>query len=192
MTITPVSLLQRLRRSAQEQQATAAWAEFVELYTPLLYSWASRLGLQPSDAADLVQDVFVVLVRKLPEFEHDSRKSFRAWLRTILMNRWRDGERRPVAASQQAGDGLLAQLPGPDQAAELEEAEYRAALVRRGLELIQGEFKPMTWKACWENAVNGRPAAEVARELGTSVNAVYVARSRVLRRLRAYLEQLLD
>jgi RNA polymerase sigma-70 factor (ECF subfamily) len=192
MTITPVSLLARLCRPAQDAGTTAAWAEFVELYTPLLYSWATRLRLQPSDAADLVQDVFVVLVRKLPEFTYDARKSFRAWLRTVFMNRLRDRGRRPAAAPQQAAAVALAELSGPNHADELEEAEYADYLARRALQLMQREFRPATWRACWEHAVNGRPAADVARELGMSVNAVYVARSRVLRRLREYLQQLLD
>src|SRR6516165_4208642 len=115
MTITPVSLLQRLRRSAQEQQATAAWAEFVELYTPLLYSWATRLGLQPSDAADLVQDVFVVLVRKLPDFHYDPGKSFHAWLRTVLLNRWRDRQKHLAVAPEQMGHPALEEIQVPDQ-----------------------------------------------------------------------------
>jgi RNA polymerase sigma-70 factor (ECF subfamily) len=192
MTSTPVSLLQRLRDAVQRASAAAAWSEFVELYTPLLYSWAARLGLQPADAADLVQDVFVILVRKLPEFQYDSHKSFRAWLRTVLMNRWRDGEKRAAVVSQQNDPAALEQAASPDESSEVEEAEYREVLLRRALELMQREFRPATWKACWEQVVEGRPASEVARELGLTLNAVYVARSRVLRRLREYLDQLLD
>jgi RNA polymerase sigma-70 factor, ECF subfamily len=165
--------------------------EFVDLYTPLLYSWARRLGLQPPDASDLVQDVFLILVRKLPEFHYDPQKSFRAWLRTVFMNRWRDLRRRPDAASPQAAEADMAGLAGPDTTREREEAEHREYLVRRALELMRREFQPNTWMACWEQVVNGRPGAEVARELGMSVNAVYLARSRVLRRVREYLEEFL-
>jgi RNA polymerase sigma-70 factor (ECF subfamily) len=192
MNTTPASLLERLRGTVRRETAAAAWSEFVELYTPLLYSWATRLGLQSADAADLVQDIFVTLVQKLPEFEYDSRKSFRAWLRTVLLNRWRDREKRAAVASEQNDAAALEQAAGPDQALEVEEAEYREMLLRRALELMRREFRPATWRACWEQVVQGRPAAEVARELGLSVNAVYVARSRVLRRLREYLEHLLD
>jgi RNA polymerase sigma-70 factor (ECF subfamily) len=170
----------------------AAWSEFVELYTPLLYSWARRLGLQASDAADMVQDVFVVLVRKLPEFQYDSRRSFHAWLRTVFLNRWRDRCKHAAVASEEMGHPALAELHVPDQADDVEEAEYREVLVQRALEMMQREFRPTTWKACWEQVVNGRPAPEVARELGVTINAVYVARSRVLRRLREYLDELLD
>jgi RNA polymerase sigma-70 factor (ECF subfamily) len=166
--------------------------EFLELYTPVLYCWASRLGLQSSDAADLVQDVMVVLVRRLPEFKYESGKSFRAWLRTIMLNRWRDMERRAMVITQHTGHPAVGELQHPDPVIELAEAEYRELLVRRALELIQRDFKPATWKACWEQVVQGREAVEVARELGLSVNAAYVARSRVLRRLREYLAELID
>ncbi len=175
--ITPVSLLQRLRL-LEESRAAAVWGEFVELYTPLLYSWARRLGLQTADASDLVQDVFVILVRKLPEFHYDSRKSFHAWLRTVFMNRWRDLCRRPAAASPQAAEAEMARLPGPDDAADREETEHRESLVRRALEIMRREFQPSTWMACWEQVVYGRPAAEVAAELGMSVHATYLALAR--------------
>src|SRR5207249_3220077 len=86
------SLLERLRQPA----GRAAWDRFVELYTPMLYAWTRRLGLQPPDAADIVQDVFTILVQKLPGFQYDPHKSFHAWLKTVLMNRWKDKLRRPA------------------------------------------------------------------------------------------------
>jgi RNA polymerase sigma-70 factor (ECF subfamily) len=183
MHTTPVSLLQRLRRPGEQE----AWASFVRLYTPLLFFWANRLGLQDQDAADLVQDVFLALVRALPGFDYDRRKSFRAWLRTILLNHARNRLRQRVA--RPLDEKALAVA---DPAGELAEAEYREQLVGRALELIRGDFRPTTWKAFWECQVAGRPAAAVAAELGLSVGAVYVARSRVLSRLRTELEGLLD
>ena len=93
MTTTSISLLQRLRQPGQEQD----WVSFVQLYTPLLFYSAYRMGLQEQDAADLVQDVFTLLVQKLPEFSYDQHKSFRAWLRTVLMNKFRENQRRAVA-----------------------------------------------------------------------------------------------
>ncbi|HEV3262984.1 MAG TPA: sigma-70 family RNA polymerase sigma factor [Gemmataceae bacterium] len=184
---TSASLLERLRQPAQER----AWARFVELYTPLLYSWARRLGLHDADAADLVQDVLTLLVRKLPEFSYDPNRSFRAWLRTVTLNSWRNRRRR-AELPRAANPPDLDDLPSPDAADVAGEAEYRRWLVGRALELMRAEFQPTTWKACWESAVNGRPAAEVAAELGISVGAVYMARSRVLSRLRRELTGLLD
>jgi RNA polymerase sigma-70 factor (ECF subfamily) len=181
-------LLQRLRQPGEEQ----AWQRFTELYTPLLYYWTRRLGLQPQDAADVVQEVFTVLVRKLPEFAYDRGKSFRNWLRTVTFNKWRDLLRRRIQAPQQAEEGALAAVVAPDTGDWVGEEEYRQHLIRRALEIMQAEFQPSTWKACWEYVVAERPAAEVAAELGISVGSVYVAKSRVLSRLRQELEGLLD
>lgn len=186
MHSTPASLLDRLRLPDQQ----SAWARFVQLYAPLLFHWARRLGLRDDDAADLVQDILTLLVRKLPEFRYDPRKSFRAWLRTITLNCWRNRGRR-VELPHEAHPPALDGLAGRDEADLLSETEYRQWLVGRALELMQKEFQPTTWKACWECVVSGRPAAEVARELGISVGAVYMAKSRVLSRLRQELTDLL-
>jgi RNA polymerase sigma-70 factor (ECF subfamily) len=188
METTPASLLEQLRRPRDQK----AWNRLVQLYTPLLYAAARRLGLQDADAADLVQNVFLVLVHKLPEFRYDHDKSFRAWLRTILLNKWRESKRRCSLAPVQATEAALARLTGPDLADLFAETEYRHHVVHRALRLMQTEFEPATWKACWQCVVAGRPAADVAGELGLSVNAVYLAKSRVLRRLHQDLAGLLD
>src|SRR4051812_42154661 len=187
MDLTSASLLQRLRHANDP----AAWARLVELYTPLLYHWAERLGQQNADAADLVQDVFVVLVRKLPEFEYDRQKSFRAWLRTVTVNRWRDAQRSRVAQPLDHESPALANLEVEDPTELFDAAEYRSYLTGRALRLIQADFPGPTWQAFWECVVEQRPAADVAAELGVTVNAVYLARGRVLRRLREELEGLL-
>jgi RNA polymerase sigma-70 factor (ECF subfamily) len=186
MQPTPVSLLQRLRQPGDG----AAWSQFVHLYTPLLYSWARRAGLSEADAADLLQDVFTTLLEQLPRFEYQPGKSFRAWMRTILLNRWRTLRRRPAA--QPVPPRHLDALPPDTDPALPGEAEELRALVRQGLKLIEGDFSPATWKAFREYVLNDRPAGEVAGELGLSVNAVYLARSRVLRRLREHLAGLID
>ncbi len=187
MHTTSISLLERVRRLEER----AAWERFVELYTPLLYYWTCRLGMQETDAADLVQEVFTILIRKLPEFHYESGKSFRAWLRTITYNKWRDFRRRRAADPARAASEEMPDLPDPGAEDPFWEREYRQHLVGRALELMQSEFQPTTWKACWECVVEGRPAADVANELGLSVEAVYAAKSRVLRRLRQELSGLL-
>jgi RNA polymerase sigma-70 factor (ECF subfamily) len=187
MQTTPPSLLDRLRHSPERE----AWGRFVEMYTPMLFAWAGRLGLGGHDAADLVQDVFAVLVEQLPQFRYDPQGSFRAWLKTVLVNRWRQLQRKRAGERRVAGADL-AELAGPEEVPEFEEEEYRRHLVRRALGLMQAEFQPTTWKACWEFVVHDRPAGEVAAELGISANAVYLAKSRVLRRLREELVGLLD
>jgi RNA polymerase sigma-70 factor (ECF subfamily) len=188
METTSASLLERLRRPGEP----AAWERFVDLYTPLIYHWARGAGLQTADAADLVQDVFAVLLRQLPLFRYDRGRSFRGWLRTVTRNKWRERQRRrppPTLDDPERALALPADEEGPDSFGE---AEYRRHLSRRALQLMQAEFPPTSWKACWEVVVSGRPPAEVAAELGISVGAVYTAKSRVLRRLREELAGLID
>jgi RNA polymerase sigma-70 factor (ECF subfamily) len=183
MLTTPPSLLERLRQSPEQ----ATWERFVGLYTPLLYAWARRVGLRAAEAADLIQDVFAVLVEKLPTFQYDPERSFRAWLRTLLMNRWRQHVRRRQLEQRVLDHTLTDEIAEEEQTPEFEAEEYRRYLAGRALELMQAEFQPSTWKAFWEFVVHDRPAAEVAAELGLSVNAVYLARGRVLTRLRQEL-----
>jgi RNA polymerase sigma-70 factor (ECF subfamily) len=187
MFTTPPSLLEQLRQSPPRD----AWDRFVEIYTPLLAAWTKRLGLDDHDAADLLQDIFTVLIEKLPHFRYDAGKSFRAWLKTLLLNRWRNRLRRRHGGKE-LGQQALENALAADDVQELEEAEYRRYLVRRALELMQKDFQPATWRACWEFVVQGRPAAAVAAELGITINAVYLAKGRVLRRLREQLAGLLD
>jgi RNA polymerase sigma-70 factor (ECF subfamily) len=187
MELTPASLLEHVRDPADQ----AAWKRFVQIYTPLLYHWAHRIPLQEQDAADLVQDVFIVLVQKLPEFKYDCQKSFRAWLKTVLLNKWRERQRRRTALPLQGNGSPLADVVDSPEPDGLSEAEYRLQLVQRTLQLLRNEFQPVTWKAFWETAIEGRSAPQVASEVGLTVNAVYIAKSRVLRRLRRELEGLL-
>jgi RNA polymerase sigma-70 factor (ECF subfamily) len=188
MHSTSPSLLERLR----QPDAGANWNRFVALYTPLIYSWACRIGLQDQDAADLVQDVFVLLLQKMPQFHYDPQRRFRSWLRTLVVNRWHDSCRRRAAALRHGNAEGLDELAVSDPAEQVWEEEYSRHVIRRALELMQAEFEPTTWKACWEMSAAGRPAAEVAAELGITLAAAYAAKSRVLRRLRQELDGLLD
>lgn len=191
MHTTPASLLEQLRVPSEDPDSRQAWERLVELYTPLLYHWARRIGLQEADAADLVQDVFAILVRKLPQFTYDRHKSFRAWLYTVTQNRWREKQRRRVVP---AGDNprKLDELADYRQAEETWETVHRQEFARHALELMQAEFQPNTWRAFWECATLGRAAGEVGAELGMTAAAVRAARFRVLARLRQELAGLLE
>jgi RNA polymerase sigma-70 factor (ECF subfamily) len=181
MYTTSLSLLERIR-----QPGDPAWGRFVDLYGPLLHRWALHLNLSEDDAEDLVQDVFTVLVRKLPDFHHDGKHRFRSWLRTVLINQYRDRFPRrefPIASNLA---GLADSAPDPGEA--IARSEYRQYLAGRALTLMQTDFEATTWKACWATIVEDRSAAAVAVELGLSVTAVYAATSRVLRRLREELD----
>ena len=186
MHTTSISLLERLRRPAEHE----AWTRFVQLLRRC--SLRATQGLSPEDAGDLVQEVLTVLLQKLPEFQYDQEKSFRNWLRTITLNKWRDFCRRRATSPGVVNPGDLEKAQSPDPSDAFAEAEYRQRLVARALEIMKSEFQPETWKACWECLAADRPAAEVADELGLTANAVYLAKSRVLRRLREELQGLLD
>jgi RNA polymerase sigma-70 factor (ECF subfamily) len=184
MHATPASLLDRLRSPADAD----AWLRFVRLYTPFLFHWARKHGLQSSDAADLVQEVFAQLLKVLPEFRYDPKRSFRAWLSVVVGNKWRElnRSRRP----QTVPDGELPDVTAPPD--DFDDREYRSHIASRALQLIKDEFAPPTWQAFWAVVVEGKPAATVALEMRISANAVYLSRGRVLRRLRQELAGLLE
>ena len=169
MYTTPPSLLERVRSSSDEK----AWERFIALYTPFIFSLARKAGLGRDEAADVVQDVFLLLTRKMVDFDYKAHLSFRAWLRTVVVNRLRENARRRNAPTVIASDQL--DLADANEVESIDEAEYRKHLLARALKIMQRDFSPTTWKACGEHVVSGRPAAEVGAELGISEGAVYVA-----------------
>ena len=187
MDSTPASLLFQLREDSNEE----AWSRFVRLYTPMLFRWAERTSQNKVDAADLVQEVFVVLLRSLPSFTYDGSRSFRAWLHTVLRTKWCDWQRRHRRLPTNDA-GLSAAAEDQSYAIEIEEAEFRSQLINRALELLTDEFGETTIRAFRATAIETRSAAEVAAELGLTTNAVYLARGRVMRRLRTELEGMWD
>lgn len=188
MDTTPVSLLERMRQPGDEN----AWARFIELATPMLNSWARHIGLRGQDADELTQEVLVVLVEKLPEFSYDREKSFRGWMRTVALNKFRQWRRRGKMASLDAGHIAAADIAAEDASRAFWEHEYHDHLVARAMQIMQADFEPATWRASYEHIVSGRPAAEIAAELGMTAGAVYAAKIRVLKRLREELEGMMD
>lgn len=172
MVSTSPSLLDRLRQPGEPD----AWARFVHLYSPILYTWARDMGLEREDAADLVQDMFTVLVQKLPLFEYDARGRFRGWLWTVTRNCWIDKYRRPLLPVAPACRPDDRPSEG-DVAAAVEEAEFCRYLVRAVVPAVRAEFHESTWRAFWGHVAEGRPAASVAAELGVTVAAVYKAKA---------------
>lgn len=185
MTETPISLLERLCRQPND----AHWERFVRLFTPLLGRWGYRLGVPPADTEDLLQEVFTLLFRKLPEFRLDPGKSFRAWLWTVFHHQtiaWRKRQTRLLAMSVEQ----LEALASPDSVDEATEEEYRRHLLDRAMQIVRTDFPDQTWQIFWELAVEGRSGVEVAGQFGVTPNAVYLARGRVLARLREELADL--
>ncbi len=186
------SLLVRLR-----DRNDAAWQRLTGLFGPVVYSWCRRQGLQPEDAADVQQEVFCAVARTIAQFRRDRPgDSFRGWLWTITRNKLRDHWRRrqaqPEAAGGTTAQQRLLQLAEAESANSAPDAGAEGSLFRRVLELIRAEFEERTWQAFWSVAVEEQTPAEVAAALGMSTGAVYVAKSRVLRRLRDELGELLD
>ena len=190
--LTRASLLVRLR----DRQDRAAWQQFVELYGSLVYGFARQRGLQDADAADLTQEVFLALARAAGRWQYDPRRgTFRAWLHGVTRNKLAKFLHRrrvqPVGSGDTNAQGRLAEQPDPDYDSEAAwELEFQQQLFRMAAAQIQGNFAPTTWLAFWRTAVEGASAAEVAKELGMSVGAVYVARSRVLARLAEQVRRL--
>jgi RNA polymerase sigma-70 factor (ECF subfamily) len=187
LPLTRASLLARLH----DPEDGAAWAEFVELYAPLVYGYARNQGLQDADAADLCQEVLsAVAVARL---EYDpARGAFRNWLFTIvrrkLSNRQRAQRSRPDANHAATTSRLLEQCPAPVPAEEDWEAEWQRRLFAWACEQIRPSVTDTTWHAFWRTAVEDQPGKQVAADIGLSVAAVYRARSRVLARLRQLVQ----
>jgi RNA polymerase sigma-70 factor (ECF subfamily) len=190
-----MSLLQRVRT-----RDPAAWERLVALYGPMVYGWCLRSGLQPADAADVGQDVFAAVARAIDGFRHDHEgDTFRGWLFTITRNKIRDRPQRPGGTGAGGTDAQrrLAELPSeqPDEfipMADSDRVTEKKALCRRAVELIRVEFEPRTWEAFWRAFVDMQAPADIAAGLGLSVNAVYLAKSRILRRLREEYAALVD
>jgi RNA polymerase sigma-70 factor (ECF subfamily) len=175
------TLLDRLRRDGTPRD----WELFFNLYGPLLAHWAQRLS-PPDGVADLVQDVLVQVMQKLPSFAGEGDRSFLGWLRVVLLNRWRDLCRR-AAARPAIDNRATLEAVAANQLDDVVAAEDRMFLIRRAMQIMQSDFESTTWRACWEHVAVDRPAADVAAELGVSVDVVYAASYRVIKRLRAEL-----
>ena len=191
MSETSASLLERLRDDPDDQ----SWQRLVDLYTPLIRGWLRRQAtLQTQDADDLVQDVLSVVVRRIPEFHRQRCGSFRAWLRSITVNCLRDFWRsRGDAIGGSNFQQVVEQLQDDDSGMSAQwDQEHDRYITQRLLEMIQSDFQPQTWRAFQRVALDGASPDAAAAELGMSVNAVFIAKSRVLARLRQAGKGLID
>jgi RNA polymerase sigma-70 factor (ECF subfamily) len=190
--VTPLSLLERVR-----SRDTQAWCRLVELYRPLVLAWCSRAGVNSTDAEDVAQEVFAAAAASLDRFHRDRPgDTFRGWLRAITRNQILQMYRRRKGQPQAQGgsdawenlQGLADPLPGPAE----EESVEVGQLFLRALELVRGEFEERTWQMFWLSTVEDRDPAALAEELNTTTNNIRQARSRVLRRLREEVGDLID
>jgi RNA polymerase sigma factor (sigma-70 family) len=194
MNETSLSLLLRLQCSPESE----SWERLNQLYTPLIRTWLRKYDVQDSDADDLVQEVLLAVSKDLSKFEHGGRPgAFRGWLKAILLNRlrkfWRSRDRRPQARGDSDLDARLAQLDDPtSEISQIWNRDHDQYVLRQLLALAEPHFEPITWQAFCRVALEGTKPNVVAEELGISLNAVCLAKSRVTRRLRQESEDLID
>jgi RNA polymerase sigma-70 factor (ECF subfamily) len=193
MNETRQSLL--LRAQTGEEHA---WQDLLDLYRPLILGWLNRQGVPAGDLEDLSQEVLLSVVKHLPGFQHSGQRgAFRSWLRTIVCRRTADYWRAQGADTQaQGGSGATAalqQLTDPDSELNRQwDEEHDRYVVHCLLDRVEEEFEPLTLQAFRRLALDGVSGTEAAQELGLSVAAVYVAKSRVLARMRQEAEGLID
>ena len=185
---THPSLLRRLRDLRDRE----AWRLFVEAYAPAVYQYARGQGLQDADAADVTQEVLRGVVGAMDRFVYDpAAGTFRGWLFTHARRRVADFLRGRGAAPVGADDGVLRNIPAPDAEDESRwDDSIRGRLLAVAMRQVQVDVSPTTWKAFEATALRGRPGKQAAAELGLSVAAVYLARGRVLARLKEIVHEL--
>jgi RNA polymerase sigma-70 factor (ECF subfamily) len=186
MNTTSASLLDRLKHAKPD---APDWRRLQEIYLPLIRHWLSTVPGLRDEADDLAQEVLVVLLRELASFERQRHGAFRAWLRQVTVNRirasWKARQKRPLAGLGHDPEPFLSQLEDPNSdLARQWDREHDQQVFARLLALVEPDFGPSTWQAFTGFALEGRPAAQVAEELGLSESAVMQAKFRVLRRLR--------
>jgi RNA polymerase sigma-70 factor, ECF subfamily len=189
---TPLSLLERARARNPD-----AWGRLVELYRPLVLYWCGRAGLRGPDAEDVAQEVFAGAAAGLADFQRDRPgDTFRGWLRGITRNQvllhFRRARGKPQAAGGSDAWNYLQGVADPLADPAGDEAGEMSHLYRRAVEQVRDEFQAATWEAFWRTVIEGRSPAALADELGMTEAAIRQAKSRVLRRLKQELGELLE
>ncbi len=189
MTSPPTTRLSLILKLPDAQNAQA-WDEFVRLYQPVVYRFARRRGFQHADAEEVVQEAMLAVSRAVDKWVPDpARGRFRSWLHRIACNLMINFVTRRKHQVWGAGGSGLQRLfeevtaPDPVDSAEFD-IEFQRELYCLAVERVQYDVKENTWKAFWLSAVDDLPALEVARRLGMTIGSVYIARSRVMARLR--------
>ena len=183
------SLIQRL----QDGGDNAAWEEFASIYRPVIVRIALRKQMQFDDAEDLAQQVLLLVLKNINKWKSDpARARFRTWLQTVVrsatMNAW---SRRPKDQASGGTDSLQQRHQRPDKADSLSfDLEWQRETLRWVAQQVRGEFESTTWTAFWDTAIEQLPAQEVAEKIGRSVGAVYIARSRVMQRIKQRIAEL--
>lgn len=186
---TRASLILRLRDAAD----MAAWDEFTGIYAPVVFRLARNRGFQSADADDLVQEVLTAVARSVSNWvEKEDRGSFRAWLFCIARNNAVDfltrRKHRPLGTGGYPTKNLEAIADDEDVSSDFE-IEYRREVFRWASGCVRNIVSESTWQAFWLTSVESQPSEDVAEQLGQSLGSVYIARTRVMKRLRTLVKQ---
>lgn len=187
--LTRASLLVQIRDGTNH----GAWNEFMKLYGPVVYGFARKRGLQDADAADLMQDVMRSVSSAINQLDYDrSKGSFRGWLFTITRNRvfnfLQARRNRPQGSGDTSTHQMLDGHSDGNDGSGVWEVEYQRRLASLAMEKVKQEFSENTWQCFWLTAVEGKSAAQIATQVGMSPGAIYVAKSRVLARIKQEVE----
>ena len=181
---TSHSLIERV----QDPANGAAWAEFLGIYQPVVYRMARRRGLQDADAQNVVQQVFASIARSIDTWEAETeRPPFRAWLTTVARNAITNAltrKPRDRAVGSTSVVQQLHELPAPEETTSEVIREARREMIHWAAQQIHPEFTEQTWDIFWKTSIDGIAVTEVSASTGRSVGAIYVARHRVLTRLK--------
>ena len=183
MSQTPVtrhSLILRLRN----RQDAEAWHTFVEIYEPIVFRMMQRAGLQPTDAIEQTQEVMTAVAQAINRFEPDpNRGRFRTWLyrvaRNILADYWRQTVRAPVT-----GVNTTDLVDWEEELESTFDPEYQRQVLIVAARRVKTQVNSTTWQAFWQTTIEQRPVEQVAEELNISAGNIYVAKSRVMKKLQ--------
>ncbi len=188
---THVTLLARLSEGADP----SAWSEFHRRYGDLILGFARRYGLQSVDCEDVAQEVLMTLSQSMADFQYDPAKGkFRGFLRTLtvrtIFRRIRQKQASEVQCDIETADGGAS---SDDAIEALWEEEWEQYHIRQAMQRLEAEFNVGDRMAFTQYAMENRPAAETAEALEMSLDQVYQAKSRILKRLTALIaEQVAD
>jgi RNA polymerase sigma-70 factor (ECF subfamily) len=184
------SILERAKLGDQD-----AFRIITDLYAGLVYHWIRKSGLSPENAQDTSQEVFISVNRNLKEFQRTKAgQSFRAWVRVITRRKIADHLRKKTCVKEPLGgdNKVIDSATNKENEEEEENNQDKSIVYTKALQFIKGEFAEKDWRAFLMLVVDEIPARDVAEKLGNSVNSVYIAKSRILKRLHDAFGDLID
>lgn len=192
MNTTSESLLFRLQQHVNSDEIDqSAWENFVGLYTPLMLHWARKVGLKQPDAADLIQEVLAIVFRRLPDLKYDRQGSFRGWLRTVTLNKYRERRRKKTLPLVDESASFVEGLASVPQAESTWDLDYGRLLLTQAMDQMQCDFEPATWQALLAVMRENLSVEQASKQHSVSPWTIYSARSRLMRRLRDQLDGML-